>query len=306
MSMKFIVLVVLCAAMSVANAFADDGVFRGAGGTVILSRSDSVRMVAEEVVLDLTEREVVHTTCLFVVTNGGNADSLLVGFPDYWPDSERDCAAGAAPTAIYDLQIMVDGSPVVTKASPIGDLTKAGVAGVPGPAYNQAHVWWCSFAPGQTRILRTEYRHRFSTSTAARYELGYVLTTGASWAGTIDQIVVRIQPGDLRIKHPWHPADWKWTGDAYVWTASDIEPTEDIAVGLDDPQASAMHLKRNWLWHREVIGDIATEDMRDFMAGIGFHRGCRPEFLQAVCVALGDSTPELRRLVEEYEAMQLD
>ncbi len=286
------------------GATADDGVFRGEGGAVVPSQAAHVRMVAEEVILDLTDPEVVHGTCIFVVTNEGPADSLLIGFPDKAPFDEAASPAVPSPAAIYDLTVMVDGEQVETQPELIGDLRGAGFSQpVLGIAYNRAHVWRCVFDSGQTRVLRTEYRHKSSTYVVARYMVNYILTTGASWAGPIGKVVVRLQPGNLRMKLEHHPRNWTWTGLEYLWTAADVEPAEDIAVGLEDPRAWAQQLIASWRCHsdREPGGGtvMAWEILHDNSID-----ECEPDFLREVAVAMGDSLPELRAAVESACAEQ--
>lgn len=302
-SMRIATCVVTFWALMAASAAADDGVFEGSGGTVVLSRTDNVRMVAEEVVFDLTEPDVIHVSCVFVVVNEGPEDRLFVGFPDYWPSPDDDSQRADGRSAISDLVIMVDGLRVATRAVPVDD-----APGVIGPlmgtnaSYNQAHIWECAFAPGQTRVLRTEYRHVYSGSTSASHVLSYVLRTGASWKGPIGKVVVRIKRGAMRLKCPWYPRDWILDGDEYVWTSAELDPDHDIAVGLEDPVAFARHLVGSWRWATKSTSARGQEVARKYLRDAITFGDPRPEFLVEVYGALGDTVPDLRRYMQELLA----
>lgn len=278
-------------------ARADDGIFEGSGGSVSLSRSEHIRMVAEEVVFDLTTPDVIRVACLFVVVNEGPADTLLLGFPDYWPATDDDSQRADGRSAISGLVVMVDGVPVTTTAVPaaeaptiLGDRTR-------GTAWNVAHVWPCAFAPGQVRVLRTEYCHGYSAYIHASHVLNYVLRTGASWAGPIGKVVARIIPGEMRVKLRSNPQSWERAGEQYVWTAADLEPTEDIWVGLAHPAQFARHLVSNWRWS---VGADGPDAARRALRESGTLQDSRPDFLTEVCEALGDSLPDLRAVIVEF------
>lgn len=279
---------------------ADDGVFEGSGGTVSLSQSRHVRMVAEEVVFDLTNPEVVRVACLFVVVNEGPADTLLLGFPDYWPSEDDVSQLADGRSAIRDLVVMVDGVPVTTTAVPAAEAPTILGDRTPGVAWNVAHVWPCAFAPGQVRVLRTEYSHVYSMMVGVSHVLNYVLRTGASWAGPIGKVVARIVPGELRIKERYSPQRWERVGAEYVWTAADLEPTEDIWAGLANPAQVARELAADW---RHWMGDGRPDSLDNasrMVRDTSMLPGSRPDFLAEVCEALGDSLPDLRAVIEEF------
>ena len=280
--------IVLVAILAATGALADDGVFRGAGGAVELSSSSHVRMVAEEVVFDCTDPELAHVSCLFVVVNEGPADTLLIGFPDYWPDTQDDSTIGDGASALRDLLIMVDGETIIPEAKP--------VISAPAGSWNQAHVWTCTFAPGQTRVLRTEYRHVYSYTTSSSHVIDYVLKTGATWAGPIGLVVLRIKPGDLRLKEPGYPSNWDYTDGEYHSRATNLEPTRDIYIGMGSPRRYTDHIMGTWRYLHGT--DDALREIRESV----YMNGSTPEFLDEIRAALPDTVPELRRLVEEITA----
>lgn len=274
---------------------ADDGVFRGVGGAVIPWHAEHVRMAAEEVVLDLSDPQVVHGTCFFVMVNDGPADTLLVGFPENSPAVWSREGMIAQPSLLTDLTVTVDGERVETRERPVAELP-----GVSGHrlGYDRAHVWTCAFAPGETRVLRTEYRHPVSVHVADPVVVHYVLTTGASWAGTIGKVVVRVKPGDLRLKGNDYdyPLDWTWTGREYVWVAENLEPEQDLWIGLGDPLAAARRLADHWRYLVESGRDprtIAASELLTLRGILG-----DADYFGLIRDALGDSLPELKTLLE--------
>ena len=293
------VVLLLSLTLAGAAALADDGVFEGSGGTVSLSQSQHVRMVAEEVVFDLTTPDVVRVSCLFVVVNEGPADTLLLGFPDYWPAEDDDSQRADGRSVIRDLVVMVDGLPVVTTAVPAADAPTILGDRMPRASWNVAHVWPCAFAPGQTRVLRTEYSHGYSMMVGVSHVVNYELRTGASWAGPIGKVVVRIIPGDLRVKERYG-LPWERVGGEYVWTAANLEPTEGIWIGLAHPGDVARYLEDHW---RRSTSSGRPEDLEAARRSVwetSMLHGTRPDFLAEVRDALGDSVPELRAFLEEF------
>ena len=85
--------------------------------------------------------------------------------------------------------------------------------------------------------------------------LDYILTTGASWAGPIGKVVVRVIPGELRLKQAEYPSVWSFTGQEYVWTAENLVPAEDIRAYFDDPSDVAHCLAENWNRIQNQAGD---------------------------------------------------
>lgn len=269
----------------------------------MLSRSDNVRMVAEEVIFDLTTPEIVQVSCVFVVVNEGPDDRLLVGFPDYWPDPNDDSHRADGKSAIRDLRVAVDGLPVETTAVPVSvapDDIRAAFGGV--VSYNCAHVWNCTFARGQTRMLRTDYSQPYSAMSDGSHIINYVLRTGASWKGPIGQAVLRIKRGGMRMTWSSYPPDWALVGDEYAWSGSELEPESDVSVGMADPREVARGLIHNWRWETQSPNgsgvDSARESVREHISFARLGRG----FLAEVCEALGDTVPDLRSYLEEQFA----
>ena len=287
-------------------AAGDDGVFRGTGGAVIASTSRSVRMTAEEVVLDLTETGVVHGNCTFVFTNAGGPESLLIGFPDRGRDIDDSPLPDslASGPSIYDLLVSVDGQEVLTTLVPIerdGNISRAARAARLG-GFSWVHTWPCFFDSMQTRILHTEYRHPTSIGIWDPCMLHYVLSTGASWAGPIGKALIRVVPGQLRLKNAYSPPNWIWTGTEYIWTAEDFEPDVDVLLSLQDPAAYVACLVDSWPRLRERVTARSPYDSGGLLSSCGPIR--RQDFFQAVRAQLGDSLSDLRARLEDIYASE--
>jgi len=281
------------------SALGDDGVFYGTGGSVVPSQSRSVVMVAEEVVLDITDPRVVHGVCTFVFTNTGAPESLLVGFPDMsaggtgLPDSMGP--------SIHDLKVTVDGHEVVTKLLPMVDAEgiSRGQQTLWG-RFDWVHTWPCYFDSGQTRVLRTEYRHPTSIVVFDPCIVHYIMSTGASWSGPIGKAVVRVMPGALRLKSARSPRGWTWAGTDYVWTSEKFEPEMDVDLSFQDPAQYARCLVRNWLILQAPDSLRSPFPPQDVLEDCGYLG--RPDFFRAVCAQLGDSLADLRVKIEEIYA----
>jgi hypothetical protein len=287
-------------------AYGDDGVFRGAGGAVVASTSASVRMTAEEVVLDLQEPSVVHGTCTFVFTNAGAPESLLVGFPDSGTDIDDSSLPDslASSTTIYHLRVTVDGQDVATTLVPLegkGHLSRDMRGALPR-SFDLVHTWTCFFDSMQTRILRTEYWQLTSTAVWNPCIVHYVLSTGGSWAGPIGKAVVRVLPGSLRFRNDCSPPNWTWTGSEYVWTAEDFEPETDIELSLQDPAEYAACLIQSWQRMRDDPPPRSPYDEGGLLSACGPIQ--RADFLEAVCAQLGDSLAYLRYRLEDIHASE--
>jgi hypothetical protein len=279
----------------------DDGVFYGTGGSVVPSQSRSVVMVAEEVVLDIADPRVVHGVCTFIFTNTGAPESLLVGFPDMSAAGTSVSDSLLSGPSIHDLKVTVDGHAVVTKLLPRAEAR--GVSRGQQTSWGRfdwVHTWPCYFDAGQTRVLRTEYRHPTSIVVSHPCIVHYILTTGASWSGPIGKAVVRVIPGALRLKSESSPRDWAWTGTEYVWTSEKFEPETDVDLSFQDPAQYAQCLIDNWRRLREpdpLRSPPGPYDVLEYCGDLG-----RPDFFKAVCAQLGDSLADLRVKIEEIYA----
>jgi hypothetical protein len=203
-------------------------------------------------------------SCLFVVVNEGPADTLLIGFPDYWPDTQDDSTIGDGASALRDLLIMVDGETIIPEAKP--------VISAPAGSWNQAHVWTCTFAPGQTRVLRTEYRHVYSYTTSSSHVIDYVLKDRRHlgrphWPRRTSHQARRPAPEGARL-----PVQLGLTPTASTTLrATNLEPTRDIYIGMGSPRRYTDHIMGTWRYLHGT--DDALREIRESV----YMNGSTPE-----------------------------
>ncbi len=172
-------------------ARADMAPFPGEAGTGLGTAGvTDIRMISETVVLEIADvtftngsgfpltRTGALVTADFLLNNPeNNAQSLQVGFPLDVPSQ----AAGAGGYAkLYSLRAFAGGNEASTQIETVGQETWS--------------AWQMSFAPGNTQV-RVTYGLP-ATVDGCSAELGYVLHTGAAWAGSIGQ-------ADLIVRYPY-------------------------------------------------------------------------------------------------------
>jgi hypothetical protein len=212
-------------------------------------------MVGEEVVIEripspdkLWRSEGVRGSCVFVFENTGPAETLLVGFPDYEPMAD----IGHVPEdrTLRSIHVWVDGDLVEPWRAPREtsgfSITKS------YPFADQFWVWPVVFAEHQTRVLRTDYEHAASADNGSHWNISYVLTTGASWAGPIGKAIVRVKSaGMIPMGREGYRCEsgegtWHQSGEEYVWTAENFEPTKDISRSFRSPEADIQNIAQYW------------------------------------------------------------
>ncbi len=191
-----------------------------------------VTMVAEEVDLYPSAAKNV-VTARFVLKNTGDTDAELeVGFPSYFK------------MPLQDFKAEVDGQP---QAAEVKNIDGGGKKSV----FTYWMCWPMKLAKGQERKVTV----RYSVETEHVYaklhiknlpaELkdkvwqrssGYVLRTGAGWAGNIGKAVIRIHYGDGCPKDLMvtllPKAGWQYDPQAKTdtLTLTDFEPTDKVAM----------------------------------------------------------------------------
>jgi hypothetical protein len=235
--MRFLIFIVFLPLVVAAQAArGDDGAITGVGGTIELLQSHpSIALADEFVHARLLHAEgAVEVESVFVLVNQGDADSVLIGFPEL---SGGDTLA--RPFSAF--RSYVDGIEVPCTRVPSGRELAA-----------EELFWWTKrvyFAKGQTHVVRDTYRSpagvTVPTPEGARRFFSYELWTGASWAGPIGTatIVFSAEPCDST----WSfggasPAPTAQDGCEYRWQFSNFDPgrqqdprARDIvpSVGID-------------------------------------------------------------------------
>lgn len=200
-------------------ALADDGAITGVGGTIrLLDEHPSVALLGEHVHarLDLRE-ETVEVECVFILANRGEADSILIGFP------ER-CAGDAHPVPFSSFRSYIDGVEVTCARVPSDLAMPSG-----------SLFWWTKrvfFASGQTRVIRDVYSAEagFSIGFGPEPEVrtfDYALWTGSSWSGPIGAatVVFTVSPCDSTWSARYvSPVPTQRDKCEYRWHFSHFEP----------------------------------------------------------------------------------
>lgn len=213
------------------------------GGTSLAAKDGkvTVEMTWEEVDLwPSTERNVV--TAVFGLKNTGKEETEFeVGFPSYY-----DCP-------LKDFAVEIDGK------KELAEIKRTGGDG-PKKIFTYWMCWRMKFAPGQERQVKVDYwvktgtpayfdvvtakgREGFTNlghfkedcpedivKAVRAYESGYVLRTGAGWAGKIGKAVVRLHYGEgiekAKVVSKKPAAGWEYDEKTKteVLTLTDFEP----------------------------------------------------------------------------------
>jgi len=215
-------------------AWADDCALGRLGETVYPVRNSSVRMEAEDVHLQLSVDGTLHCRAVFQFVNeSAEPQTILMGFPG--EAEQREDAPGGHPR-LHDFRTWVDGEEVGVKEErglqPAGDRAASSSSWytfTPSSWY----TFTVEFAPGESRCITNTYWARSTGWSNGEMMAGYVLTTGALWAGTIGRATIRLSLQEPL--HPYHilsyrPASAHFEGNELVWQFCDFEPSRDIEV----------------------------------------------------------------------------
>lgn len=217
----------------------------------------NVQMVSETVMLDAQRMDffavdpnfpesfhVALVTADFLLRNPtGQAESLPVGFPLYLEEQSQE---RAGYPEILDLQVFINNSPMATTPQLIENKLWA--------------LWDMTLPPGDTqlRVTYTFIARQGPEGVAPAVIYGYVLHTGAGWAGPIGQgeVIVRFPfPIDEALISPVGTTPGYTLGDFEVrWHFDNLEPTleNDIRLKLANPD----------IW-REVVAPARQAVLRE-------------------------------------------
>lgn len=167
--------------------------------------SDSVRMVRERVVIDLSPNRAA-VTATFIFRNEGPQREQIIAFP---ADTARDFRA------------WVNGAPVEV--------------GTQSPSFEHLYYWTASFPEGAERTVRVSYRtwrddHLEGPITDT--EFTYILITGRRWKGPIGSAEIILNLRDIHHRQilDLQPAGHTRTPTGYRWLLRDIEPDQNVRV----------------------------------------------------------------------------
>ena len=198
---------VLLALASSTWAIADDGILYTSGAPRLMHGESNIRMVREKVTAKVY-RKYSDVHCRFVFKNEGPATDARIGFPD-----GRDIGFEEGDKPYFSLEHFrsaVDGRAVALKMEVSGVQPGGGYVGdYEAPVY---HVKTVHFAKGQTRIIEDWYRSAHSGgATNSMTQKGddnlyisqfeYVMASGGSWKGNIDEAVVEVRFMEKSLRH---------------------------------------------------------------------------------------------------------
>ncbi len=157
-------------------AVADDGWWVGVGGAQGFGRHQSIRMVKEDVRVNLRNASIrVHATFWF--RNEGPAATVQMGFPESRMNQEDG--------AIRGLASWVDGRRVRVRRKSLS-------ADRENRAYEAVWLKSVRFGRGQQRRVVVSYTTDYSGSTSGDISFTYILRSGASWKGPIGDCSVTV------------------------------------------------------------------------------------------------------------------
>jgi hypothetical protein len=201
----------------VSAAWCDDGAVTGVGGRIrLMEEHPGIALIAEHVHAYVSPVDwTAEVECIFVLSNGGAADSVLIGFPE-------SSGGDTGPRPFSSFQSYVDGREVRCvrreNSEPLADYL----------------FWWTKevyFAAGQTRVIRDVYRSPLGVAAgdATGYErfFEYELWTGSSWSGDIGAatVVLTLSPCDSVPEAQYvSPSPLEVGTCEYRWHLSDLEP----------------------------------------------------------------------------------
>ena len=211
-------LAVLALAWSLRSAVADDGAVEHVGGAVrLLDHPGGVRMVSERVRAHVS-RDSVDVDCVFEFVNSGAADTVLMGFPDrsYGDGNGNLPAMATFRSWVDDVEVPCAVAHDAEHRDP-----------------EETRLWWTrsvTFAADQRRIVHDRYRAAPGSSVDGTQWFTYILETGASWAGTIEdaEIVVTLVGLSPRWFSGMEPKP-AVRGHDLIWRFHDFEPGKDGA-----------------------------------------------------------------------------
>lgn len=232
---------------------ADDASLGRVGDGVQPLRQADVQMLAEEVRVKVyPERSVVEATFTFL--NRGPTVDLLVGFPQALEQADPERAEFSDDTALHDFRAWVGGreAPVqLEKAATGGQGAQAGETVLPEsgshalPPYPAWYTFSVSLASGEKVEVRNTYWVKNTSWSNGEVEAGYILQSGATWAGRIGRgrvelVLEGIEPYQVIGARP---GNWRLEKEnTYVWEFADWEPDQDITMHFSNRPGPAFYL----------------------------------------------------------------
>jgi len=219
------------------------------GSGVIPLAEDNIQMVAETVRIKVKKETRMEVEARFTFRNlSDRSVKVTMGFPfnENWGEMFWEEEESGGPNAKDSLRFvsLVDGKEVKVRLRP--DLTES----EKNPSWNKRFffVWDVEFAPGQTRRLTTRYETDWdrwaNVDGQFSYDLSYITTTGAAWAGRIGDAFISVEIPKRFPRPTWGDESivyWKCSpgepsanpdSSRLVWHFTDWEPDADIHITI--------------------------------------------------------------------------
>jgi hypothetical protein len=214
---------------------ADDTSLGAVGFAVMPMENTQIAMAAEWVDVELAFDQS-WVTCIFTFTNTGPATDVLMGFPQMQARPNRR----EAPE-LRDFRAWVDGREVAV-------IFRPQAAGEDEERYAGWYTFDVPFAADQTRVVRNTYHGRLTWSGSAYgRSFGYILHTGANWAGPISQanVIVHWGPREVADLHFASPTGYVAGPRELRWHWTNLEPSEHEDVWIDYSVATTCYYFTN-------------------------------------------------------------
>jgi hypothetical protein len=227
--MRYRLFAIICVPALASFSFADDGYASVTGGAVNFGHSKQIRMLSERVVIKMRDNEA-SVDATFHFKNLGAATTVQMGFPE---EAEHGATMSGFRSEVDGNQVRVKRH-WIHRPDPNAE----------GDFYEAIWLKRVSFQAGQDRTVRVRYVANNSVLESGTSWQEYILTTGATWAGTIGkcQLVVDY----TRVHSRWgvaprieghgsdsdlYPAIWKHVGkDTLAATLTAIKPNFNLRV----------------------------------------------------------------------------
>ena len=226
--MKKIIYALLISLILPCLALADDSSLGRYGETVRPIQNSSIRMESEKINVKVLDGYSL-TTCSFKFVNLTNkSQSVLMGFPDGADSMTKPNQYAEYDSKITQFTTVIDGKNVSVKHEK-GKMLKDEVGGWDYPYW---YSWDISFKPNETKTIINTYRTKNTVDVQDNNYTGYIITTGAPWAGTIKDAEIVFDFSNFGVFNVYSatPTNYKFNGDKLVWHFTDFEPTSNINV----------------------------------------------------------------------------
>ncbi len=225
-------------------AIPDDTLMGESAHTVYPMNTDKIRMEYEHVVIKMdgsNDHRIADVKCEFVFVNTSReVVRARVGFPgnEFTDDPMRGNNSAPNLTLFTALvngrEKSVDVRREVLKEEQYeAEIDQGGISKFTVTDYRNWYTWDATFLPGKSTIIENTYSF-IPSSDSVQWTIGYVLTTGANWQGTIGQAIIEVwypSTEDLKQRvQTIQPKGYRVEGRRIKWDLRDFKPRENISI----------------------------------------------------------------------------